>query len=160
MILLFLLLGCGPKQHSPLFPEPLPVMVAPQLEPLPGPEVDDCPAAVALNPGEALPEAYYLDGRAQCRATVLAPSTVPELLRDGELRAYWQDRAVICHDNRERDRAYADAKYVLAQADLDYRTRGQMLLEVAVVAGVPAALIVGIILGHAAAAAGAGIPIP
>lgn len=159
--LLLLMAGCFPKQAPPvLFPNPIPTIEEPDLEELPGPELDDCPAAVSMNPGKPLPLAYYVDGQAQCRATLLPPSMVPALMRDAELSDYWADRAVISHEYRQRDRVYATGRYEVCVDDLRVEKRESYLLETVLFLAVPSSLFVGILLGALAVDSGQTIITP
>tara|TARA_R110000824_G_scaffold54028_1_gene149045 strand:+ start:9416 stop:9862 length:447 start_codon:yes stop_codon:yes gene_type:complete len=102
IFLLLLLLGC-PKATPPnLYPVDLPPMVE---RPAFGWEAatDDCPAVVPYLPGEQ-PDAL-------CRGLILPEEEYAWLLNQETAADYWEPRAMICQEGRERDRLHSQAAY-------------------------------------------------
>lgn len=141
--ILLLAMACKKAAPPTMWVEPLPPIEAPQLEPLPAPSVEDCKDPANLKPGAPAP---YVDddGRATCRAQVVPPVTIAELM-DAELaRDFWADRAAVERGGREADRVYADQRYIVVATERDDAVRQVRVQRVAIVVAVVGGLLTGV----------------
>lgn len=140
--LLVLLVGCKRSAPPSMWTEPVPTMEEPPVAALPPPSAEDCPDPAHTTPGEPSP---YTDaaGRSTCRAQVVPPATIAELLEDQLQADFWKGRAVILQAGRESDRVYADERYRVVVEERDAAVKQVRVQRVAIVAGIVGGLLVG-----------------